>query len=88
MSQNASIKQAFIKCQHTRGKESIGTLKQPTGEWEVQERTLPEHALKKKITKKVAKYRQSQAGSGVLLRTAILFGWEGPLFLQSSFLIC
>lgn len=32
MSQNASIKQAFIKCQHTKGKESIGTLKQPTGE--------------------------------------------------------
>lgn len=90
MSQNASIKQAFIKCQHTKGKESIGTLKQPTGEWEVEERALPEHALKKKkkSPKKVAKYRQSQAGSGELLRKGILFGWEGSLFLQSSFLIC
>lgn len=89
MSQNASIKQAFIKCQHTKGKESIGTLKQPTGEWEVEERVLPEHASKKKNHQKnVAKYRQSQAGSGGLLRKAILFGWEGPLFLQSSFLIC
>lgn len=43
MSQNASIKQAFIKCQHTKGKESIGTLKQPTGEGEVEERA--EHFL-------------------------------------------
>lgn len=54
MSQNASIKQAFIKCQHTKGKESIGTLKLPTGEGEVEERA--EHFLtcfKKKITKKV-----------------------------------
>lgn len=47
MSQNASIRQAFIQCQHTKGKESIGTLKQPTGEGEVEERALPEHALKK-----------------------------------------
>lgn len=43
MSQNASIKQAFIKCQHTKGKESIGTLKQPSGEGEVEERA--EHFL-------------------------------------------
>lgn len=43
MSQNASIKQAFIKCQHTKGKESIGTLKQPNGEGEVEERA--EHFL-------------------------------------------
>lgn len=93
MSQNASIKQAFIKCQHTKGKESIGTLKQPTGEGEVEERA--EHFLtcfkkkkKKKSPKKCSKYRQSQAGSGGLLRKAILFGWEWPLFLQSSFLIC
>lgn len=54
MSQNASIKQAFIKCQHTKGKESIGTLKQPTGKGEVEERA--EHFLtcfikKKKIKK-------------------------------------
>lgn len=58
MSQNASIKQAFIKCQHTKGKESIGTLKQPNGEGEVEERA--EHFLtclkkkKKKSPKNVA----------------------------------
>lgn len=55
MSQNASIKQAFIKCQHTKGKESIGTLKQPTGKGEVEERA--EHFLtcfiKKKKNKKI-----------------------------------
>lgn len=50
MSQNASIKQAFIKCQHTKGKESIGTLKQPTGKGEVEERA--EHFLTCFIKKK------------------------------------
>lgn len=80
MSQNASIKQAFIKCQHTKGKESIGTLKQPNGEGEVEERA--EHFLtcfkkkKKKNTKKCSKYRQSQAGSGGLLRKGH-FVWVG-----------